>query len=112
MDESFLRGLESENNVYEALKDMLRTKKIDRFIKTKRNSNDDRQGVDFWVLIRRKWVPLQVKSSAFYTVIHYLQHPTIPVVVGNGPNLKPRIKQALRDYLRTNHHAETARRLL
>ena len=101
MDKSFRLGLESEENVYLALRRTRRDGDISWFKRTKRKSKEDMAGIAFMVWYKRLMIPLQVKSSEWYKREHEERYgDSIYCVVGQGPNLLPRIKQALRDYVR------------
>ena len=98
--ESFLRGLESEDNVFFALVQMRKKGDIDKFRRHKRGSDEDRCGVDFTVWAKGCVIPLQVKSSELMAWKYYQEHgDTINCIIGRGPNLMPRLKAAIREYI-------------
>lgn len=97
------KGFETEYRVLVALKAMYKQGKIDRYKYVKRLSEDDLNGIDFWVLCRRRWVPLQIKSSEYGKMRHDREYPHIPCIIGTADNLIPRLKRAIRAYVRGDY---------
>lgn len=92
------RGLKSEMNVQCALWQLSRDKFIQKWWRTVKNSPEDQAGIDFFVVYKRMTIPLQVKSSEMGAQRFERRGGVINCVVGQGDNLIPRIKQALREY--------------
>lgn len=93
------RGRGSEQLVSTVLEMMVEEREIDNFERIEPHSGLNHKGIDFFVTIREKRFPLQVKSSRSGLKTAREKHPGIPVIrVQPGDpteEVRQRIKSAL-----------------
>lgn len=84
-DEEFLKGLQNENLVEQALQFLKDVGHIYHYLRSKRKDVFDREGIDFLVWVRLDRIhlfPFQVKSSEWYRQQHLEAHgDTVPYCV-------------------------------
>ena len=74
------RGDMTERKFEQACAELLAEKAIDGFTQTTKFDNDDKQGIDFWIIYGGNRVPFQVKSSKARAELFERENPHIPVV--------------------------------
>jgi hypothetical protein len=94
------KGRGSEQRVGEVLAELEADGLIRGYRQTKKNSTDDKAGIDYWIFTTCGRIKLQVKSSKRRadTFNHY-HNGEIPVVVGWGKRLKIELLEILVRYL-------------